>query len=78
MKNVLMYLRSTKDMLLIFGGEFRVLGYTKIDDRKFILAYIFLCHSGMVYWMSSKQPIIENSIMEVEFIAISKCANVVY
>ena len=54
MKNILKYLRRTKDLFLIFGGgsELRVEGYTDsdfmfdIDNRKSISCSIFLCNSG--------------------------------
>ena len=56
MKNILKYLRKTKNLFLIFGGdsELRVEGYTDSDfmsdpnDRKFISGYVFVCNSGAV------------------------------
>lgn len=55
-KNILKYLRRTKDLFLIFGGasELKVEGYTDsdfmtdIDDRKSTSGYVFLCNSGTV------------------------------
>ena len=55
-KNILKYLRRTKDLILIFGGgsELKVEGYTDsdfmadVDDRKSILGCIFLCNDGAV------------------------------
>ena len=54
MKNILKYLRRTKDLFLIFGGdsEWRVEGYTDSDfisdpdDRKSISEYVFVCNGG--------------------------------
>ena len=55
-KNILKYLRRTKDLFLIFGGgsELKVEGYTDsdfmfdVDDRKSISGYIFQCNDGSI------------------------------
>ena len=55
-KNILKYLRRTKDLFLIFGGDFelRVKGYTDSDfmfnpdDRKSTSRYVFVCNNGVV------------------------------
>ena len=55
-KNILKYLRRTKDLFLIFGGgsELRVEGYTDSDfmsdpdDRKSTSGYMFICNGGTV------------------------------
>ena len=56
MKNILKYLRRTKDLFLIFIGdsELQVEGYTDSDfvsdpdDRKSMSGYVFVCNSGAV------------------------------
>ena len=66
MKNILKYLKRTKDLFLIYrgGSELWVKGYTDsdfvsdTDNRKSILEYVFICNGGVVSWKSSKQPII--------------------
>ncbi|PKI50011.1 hypothetical protein CRG98_029598 [Punica granatum] len=52
-KNILKYLRRTKDMILVYGGgELRLDGFTNsdfqldVDDRKSISDYIFTCNGG--------------------------------
>ena len=65
MKNILKYLRRTKDLFLIFesDSELRVKGYTDSDfmsdpdNRKFTSGYVFFCNGGAVSWKSFKQPI---------------------
>ena len=55
-KNILKYLRRTKDLFLIFGGDFelRVEGYTDSDfmsdpdDRKSTSGYVFVCNGSTV------------------------------
>ena len=78
-KNILKYLRRTKNLFLIFGGEdLQVQGYidadfrSDIDDRKSILDFIFLYNGGAVSWKSSKQLIIVDFTMEIEYITTSE------
>ena len=81
-KNILKYLRRTKDLFLIFGGgfELRVEGYTDSDfisdpdDRNFTSGYVFICNGGAVSWKSFKQPIIADSTTEAEYITASDAA----
>ena len=55
-KNILKYLRRTKDLMLVFGGgsELKVERYTNsnfmtnVDDRKSTSGYIFLYNGGVV------------------------------
>ncbi|GKB21583.1 hypothetical protein Tco_0855506, partial [Tanacetum coccineum] len=64
-KNILKYLRNTKDMFLVYGGnpkaEFRVDCYydagfeTDRDDTKSQTGYVFILNGGAVDWKSSKQ-----------------------
>ena len=60
-KNILKYLRRTKDMFLIYGDfELKVSGYTDAnfqtdkDDYKYQSGFIFLLNRGAVSWKSSK------------------------
>ncbi|XP_031402570.1 secreted RxLR effector protein 161-like [Punica granatum] len=80
-KNILKYLRRTKDMVMIYGGgELRLDGFTDsdfqsdVDDRKFISGYIFTCNGGAVSWKSSKQEATADSTAEAEYIAASDAA----
>ena len=82
-KNILKYLKRTKDMFLIYGGEedLVIKGYidasfdTDPDDSKSQTEYIFLLSGGAVSWCSSKQSIVAGSMCEAEYIAASEAAN---
>nr|GEU45882.1 retrotransposon protein, putative, Ty1-copia subclass [Tanacetum cinerariifolium] len=66
-KNILKYLRITKDVFLVYGGdikrELRVSCYTDAgyltdaDDLKSQTEYVFVLNGGAVDWMSAKQSI---------------------
>ena len=55
-KNILKYLRRTKNLMLVFdgGSKLKVEGYTDsnlmadVDDRKSISGCIYLCNGGAV------------------------------
>ncbi|PKI39350.1 hypothetical protein CRG98_040216 [Punica granatum] len=56
-KNILKYLRRTKNMVLVYGGgELRLDKFTNsnfqsdVDNRKSISGYIFTCNGGAVSW----------------------------
>ncbi len=61
-KNILKYLRRTKDMFLVYGGEdeLSVKGYTDAsyltdsDDSRSQSGYVFIINGGAVSWKSSK------------------------
>ncbi|GJV34434.1 retrotransposon protein, putative, ty1-copia subclass [Tanacetum coccineum] len=65
MKNILKYLRNTKDMFLVYGGnleaELLVDCYcdagieTDRDNTKSQTGYVFILNGGVVDWKSSKQ-----------------------
>ena len=83
-KNILKYLRRTKDMFLVYGGreeELVVKGYvdasfdTDPDDSKSQSGYVFLVNGGAVSWRSCKQATVAQSTMESEYIAASEAAN---
>ncbi|GJW84650.1 retrotransposon protein, putative, ty1-copia subclass [Tanacetum coccineum] len=78
-KNILKYLRNTKDMFLVYGGdlkrELRVSCYTDAgyltdaDDLKSQTGYVFVLNGGVVDWKSAKQSIFATSSAEAEYIA---------
>nr|GEV45479.1 ribonuclease H-like domain-containing protein [Tanacetum cinerariifolium] len=78
-KNILKYLRNTKDMFLVYGGdlkrELKVFCYTdagyltNADDLKSQTGYVFILNGGAVDWKSAKQIIFATSFAEAEYIA---------
>nr|GEW88465.1 retrovirus-related Pol polyprotein from transposon TNT 1-94 [Tanacetum cinerariifolium] len=78
-KNILKYLRNTKDMFLVYGGdkkqELRVFCYTDAgyltdaDDLKSQTGYVFILNGGAVDWKSAKQSIFATSSVEVKYTA---------
>ncbi|GJY71238.1 retrotransposon protein, putative, ty1-copia subclass, partial [Tanacetum coccineum] len=83
-KTILKYLRNTKDMFLVYGGnpdaELRVECYcdagfeTDRDDTKSQTGYVFILNGGAVDWKSSKQSTTTMSATEAEYIAASEAA----
>ena len=79
-KNILKYLKRTKDMFLVYGGEKELVvnGYvdarfdTDPDDSKSQTGYVFILNGGAVSWSSSKQSVVARSTCEAEYIATSK------
>jgi hypothetical protein len=67
------YLRRTKGMFLVYGGEEElvVTGYTDAsfqtdqDDSKSQSGYVFTINSGDVSWKSSKQETVTDSTTEI-------------
>ena len=83
-KNILKYLRRTKDMFLIYGGNdeaLNVTGYVDArwnsdhDDSKSQTGFVFLVNGGAVSWNNKKQPVVAQSSMESEYIAAVDAAN---
>ncbi|GJW02077.1 retrotransposon protein, putative, ty1-copia subclass [Tanacetum coccineum] len=76
-KNILKYLRNTKDRFLVYGGEekLRVTGYcdaswqTNKDDSRSQSGWVFLLNKEAVTWKSSKQDTVADSTCESEYIA---------
>ena len=68
-KNILKYLKRTKDMFLIYGGEKELIvkGYvdasfdTDPDDSKSQTGYVFTLNGGAVSWCSCKQSVVAGS-----------------
>ncbi|KAL0430624.1 UNVERIFIED_CONTAM: Retrovirus-related Pol polyprotein from transposon TNT 1-94 [Sesamum radiatum] len=80
-KNILKYLRRTKDMFLIYdGGELILEGYSDAsfqsdeDDAKSQSNFVFKLNAGVVAWKSSKQDTTADSTTEAEYIAASEAA----
>src|SRR6185312_9393097 len=81
-KNILKYLRRTKDVFLVYGGEAElvVTGYTDAsfqpdkDDSKSQFGFMFKVNGGTVSWKSSKQEIVADSTTEAEYIIASEAA----
>ena len=73
-KNIMKYLKRTKDMFLVYGGdgELVVNGYidasfdTDLDDSKSQTRYVIL-NGGAVSWCSSKQSVVAGSTCEADF-----------
>nr|GEV58110.1 hypothetical protein [Tanacetum cinerariifolium] len=78
-KNILKYLRNTKDMFLVYEGdlkrELRVSCYTdagyltNADDLKSQTGYVFVLNGGVIDYKSAKQSIFATSSAEAEYIA---------
>ncbi|KAJ9561208.1 hypothetical protein OSB04_006368 [Centaurea solstitialis] len=82
-KNILKYLRRTKEIFLVFGGsedEISVTGYsdasfqTDRDDFRSQSGYVFTLNGGAISWKSSKQDTIADSTTEAEYIAACDAA----
>ncbi|GJU81504.1 putative retrotransposon protein [Tanacetum coccineum] len=79
-KNILKYLRNTKDMFLVYGGnmkrELRVSCYTDTgyltdaDDLKSQTGYVSVLNGGAVDWKSTKQSIFATSSTDAKYIAV--------
>ncbi|WJX72230.1 hypothetical protein P8452_56129 [Trifolium repens] len=81
-KNILKYLRRTKETFLVYGGEeeLAVVGYTNAsfqtdkDDFRSQSDFVFCLNGGAVSWKSSKQETVADSTTEAEYIAASSAA----
>nr|GEU93174.1 retrotransposon protein, putative, Ty1-copia subclass [Tanacetum cinerariifolium] len=78
-KNILKYLRNTKDMFLVYGGnmerELRVSFYTDAgyltdaDNLNSQTGYVSVLNGAAVDWKSTKQSIFATSSTDAEYIA---------
>ncbi|KAK1609253.1 hypothetical protein QYE76_032926 [Lolium multiflorum] len=81
-KNILKYLKRTKDMFLCYGGdqELVVTSYTDAswntdpDDSKSQSGYVFILNGAAVSWASSKCTVAKSST-ESEYIAASEASS---
>src|SRR4051812_36824095 len=85
-KNILKYLRRTKELFLVYGGDEELLekGYidasfmTDHDDFKSQSGYVFTLNGGAVSCKSFKQNIVANCTTEAEYIAASEAERRVF
>ncbi|VFQ70865.1 unnamed protein product [Cuscuta campestris] len=81
-KNIVKYLRNTKDAFLVYGGEeeLKVIGYTDAsfqtdrDDYKSQVGYVVCLNGGAFSWKSSKQDTTADSTTEAEYMAAAEAA----
>jgi hypothetical protein len=81
-KNLLKYFRRTKELFLVFGGEEELVEtcYTNAsfqidgDGSRSQFSFVFYLNGGAVSWKSSKQYMIVDSTMKVEYIVASEDA----
>ncbi|KAL0559238.1 hypothetical protein IC582_003835 [Cucumis melo] len=80
-KNILKYLRRTKDYMLVYGSKDLILTvYTDFyfqtdkDARKSTSGLVFTMNGGAVVWRSIKQSCIADSTMEAEYVATCEAA----
>ncbi|GJU70088.1 retrotransposon protein, putative, ty1-copia subclass [Tanacetum coccineum] len=83
-KNILKYLRNTKDMFLVYGGDsttkLRVTCYTDAswetdqDNLRSQTGFIFMMNGGAVDWKCSKQSTTTMSSMEAKYIDVVEAA----
>ncbi|KAK8533071.1 hypothetical protein V6N12_076352 [Hibiscus sabdariffa] len=79
-KNILKYLRRTKDVFLVYGGEekLRIKGYTDAsfqtdkDDSRSQSGFVFCLNGGAVSWKSSKQETVADSTTKAEYVSASE------
>src|ERR1041385_7018640 len=83
-KNILKYLRRTKDLFLVYEGvdeELTVKGYVDaslgldLDDSKSQTGYVFMLNGGASSWRSGKQSVVAQYTMESEYIAACEASN---
>ena len=80
LKRVYVYLKSTRDLWLTFGGEeVELQDYSDAhgmsqEDRHAISRYVFMLHGGAVSWSSKRQDTISLSTTEAEYIALTHAA----
>ena len=85
-KTILKYMRRTKAVFLIYGGEEELVvnGYTDAsfqtdtDDSQSQLGFVFIINGGAIRWKSSKQATVTDSITEAEYIVESELQRKVF
>ena len=66
-KNIMKYLKRTKNMFMDYGGDKELIIYGYVDasfdtdpvDSKSQTEYVFVLNGGAVNWCRSKQSIVE-------------------
>src|SRR3954468_22300926 len=82
-RNILKYLKRTKEMFLVYGGdeELVVKGYVDasfdadLDDSKSQTGYVYILNGGAVSWCSCKESVVAGSTCEAEYMAASEAAH---
>jgi hypothetical protein len=80
LKRIFRYLKGTKDLRLVYGGEERELvGFVDADSasqdhRRAISGYVFMLDGGAVSWSSKKQELVTLSMTEAEYVAATHAA----
>ena len=81
-KSILKYVKRTKEMFLVYGGEeeLNAKGYvdakfqTYRDDCQSQTGFVYVMNGGAVSWTSSKQDTVADSTTEAEYIAACEAA----
>ena len=81
-KTILKYLRRTKEMFLVYGGEEELVvkGYADVsfqtdrDDCRSQSEFVYVMNGGAVSWMSSKLDTVADSTTEAEYTATCEAA----
>ena len=81
-KRLLRYLMGTMNMGILYKkGDYKeLMAYSDSDfagdlnDRKSTTGSVFILSSGVVSWISKKQPVVSLSTTEAEYIAAASCA----
>jgi len=79
-KQVIRYLKGTRDFELKFGPSGGVEGFSDAnwandtDDRHSICGYVFTLNEGTISWSSKKQSVVALSSTEAEYIGIMHTA----
>ena len=75
-KNILKYLRRTRNYMLVYSGDdLKMTGYTDSDfqacqdNRASTSGSVYTLNGGAVVWRSKKQSCIADSTMEAEYVA---------
>jgi len=79
-KRIFRYLKGTKDLKLVYGGEVKdLVGFVDADGasqdhRRAISGYVFMVDGGAVSWSSKKQELVTLSTTEAEYVAATHAA----
>jgi len=79
-KLIFRYLKGTRDLCLVYGGERKDLaGWVDADGasqehRRAISGYVFMVDGGAISWSSKKQELVTLSTAEAEYVAATHAA----
>ena len=76
-KRIFRYLAGTREIGLTYGSRPSCEGYCdsdwgSSDDRRSTSGYIFLLNGGAISWASRRQPVVELSSTETEYMALTQ------